>query len=169
MALDPDPAGLLPLSPQIFHILVALAGRDQHGYGIMQDVTARTGGKVRLSAGTLYGLIKRMLEQGLIVELRDSQKPDESLAGGSSDERRRYYRLTPFGRRVLAADLGHAVDFRIRGAPAVDTVTAAAHLRLALTSDRVAGRRSLGPGKCGQREEREGGNGWNERHRVLGC
>src|SRR5713101_2630106 len=70
-------------------------------------------------------------------------------------------------RRVLAADLGHAVDFRIRGAPAVDPVTTSAHLRLALTRDRVTGRRGLGPDEGGQREEREGGNGWHERHRVL--
>ena len=63
--------------PRVFHILVALADRDQHGYSIMQDVSARTDGKVRLSAGTLYSAIRRMLEQGLIEELHDSPNPRE--------------------------------------------------------------------------------------------
>jgi DNA-binding PadR family transcriptional regulator len=93
-------AQLLPLTPQVFHILVALADRDQHGYCIMQDVAERTGGGMRLSPGTLYGSIKRMLEQGLIVELRAKDRPDS----GNDDERRRYYRLTPFGRKVAKAE-----------------------------------------------------------------
>jgi DNA-binding PadR family transcriptional regulator len=93
------PESLLPLQTAVFHILVALADRDRHGYSIMQDVAARTEGKVRLSAGTLYSSIRRMLEQGLIEELADS--PDPS----SSDERRRYYRLTRFGRRTAAAEV----------------------------------------------------------------
>ena len=67
--------GMLPLSPQVFHILVALAGGDQHGYAIMQDVAERSGGKLRLSPGTLYGSVKRMLEQGLVAELRPSERP----------------------------------------------------------------------------------------------
>ena len=92
------PESLLPLSLAVFHILIALADRDRHGYSIMQDVSARTGGKVQLSAGTLYSSIRRMLEQGLIEELRDS--PDPS----STDERRRYYRVTRFGKRVAAAE-----------------------------------------------------------------
>jgi DNA-binding PadR family transcriptional regulator len=92
------PDSLLPLSPAEFHILIALADSDRHGYSIMQDVAARTEGKVQLSAGTLYSSIRRMLEQGLIEELRDS--PDPS----STDERRRYYRVTRFGRRVAAAE-----------------------------------------------------------------
>ena len=93
---------LMPvLSPQAFHILVALAERDQHGYGIMQDVAERTGGKLRLSAGTLYGSIKRLLEQGLIIELRESQRPETNV----SDERRRYYRLTPLGRKAAKAEV----------------------------------------------------------------
>jgi DNA-binding PadR family transcriptional regulator len=83
-----------PLSPQAFHILMALAERDQHGYGIMQDVAERTGGKLRLSAGTLYGSIKRLLEGGLVVELRESQRPPKI----EDVERRRYYHLTPLGR-----------------------------------------------------------------------
>jgi DNA-binding PadR family transcriptional regulator len=88
----------LPLPSAVFHILVALADRDRHGYSIMQDVDARTGGKVRLSAGTLYTAIRRMLEQGLIEELRDSPDP------GSADERRRYYRVTRLGRDVAVAE-----------------------------------------------------------------
>jgi DNA-binding PadR family transcriptional regulator len=88
----------LPLPTAVFHILVALADRDRHGYSIMQDVGARTAGKVRLSAGTLYSAIRRMLEQELIEELRNS--PDPS----SGDERRRYYRLTRLGRDVAVAE-----------------------------------------------------------------
>ena len=95
---EPDVFRFLPLSPQVFHILVALADRDQHGYSIMQDVELRTGGELRLSPGTLYGSIKRMLEQGLVAELRRRDRPDES------DERRRYYRLTPLGRKVVKAE-----------------------------------------------------------------
>ena len=89
------------LSPQAFHVLVALADRDQHGYGIMQDVAERTGGKLRLSAGTLYGSIKRLLEEGLVVELRDNQRPKKSL----DVERRRYYRLTPQGRKAAMEEV----------------------------------------------------------------
>jgi|SRR5579871_2257026 len=94
-----NPEDLLPLSPQVFHILVALADGDRHGYSIMQDVASRTNGKLRLSAGTLYGSVKRMLEQGLIVELRANERPE-----ADDDERRRYYRLTPYGRRVARAE-----------------------------------------------------------------
>jgi DNA-binding PadR family transcriptional regulator len=97
---EPKPESLLPLPAAVFHILIALADRDRHGYSIMQDVAARTDGKVRLSAGTLYSSIRRMLEQGLIEELAES--PDPS----STDERRRYYRLTRFGRRAAAAEVG---------------------------------------------------------------
>jgi DNA-binding PadR family transcriptional regulator len=95
---DDDVEGFLPLPTAVFHILVALADRDRHGYSIMQDVGARTDGKVVLSAGTLYTAIRRMLEQGLIEELRESPDPD------SGDERRRYYRLTQFGRDVAVAE-----------------------------------------------------------------
>jgi DNA-binding PadR family transcriptional regulator len=94
------------LTPQAFHILIALADRDQHGYGIMQDVAARTGGKLRLSAGTLYGLVKRLLEDGLIVELRESQRPEKS----QDDERRRYYRLTPLGRKAAKAEVNRMAE-----------------------------------------------------------
>jgi len=89
---------LPPLPAAVFQILIALADRDRHGYSIMQDVSERTGGKVSLSAGTLYSSIHRMLEQGLIEELRDSPDP------ASSDERRRYYRITKRGRQVALAE-----------------------------------------------------------------
>jgi len=103
---DPQPADLLPLSPQVFHILIALAAGDQHGYAIMQEVAARSAGKLRLSPGTLYGSIRRMLEQGAIVELRDRERPP----AGQDDERRRYYRLTPFGRKVVKAEAARMTD-----------------------------------------------------------
>src|SRR5262249_35285472 len=96
---DPKPDSLLPLPTAVFHILIALADRDRHGYSIMQDVAARTEGKVQLSPGTLYSSVRRRLEQGLIEELSDS--PDPS----STDESRRYYRLTRFGKRVAAAEV----------------------------------------------------------------
>jgi DNA-binding PadR family transcriptional regulator len=96
---DPKPDSLLPLPTAVFHILIALADRDRHGYSIMQDVADRSGGKVQLSAGTLYSSIRRMLEQGLIEELAES--PDPS----STDERRRYYGLTRFGKRVATAEV----------------------------------------------------------------
>jgi len=99
-------ADLLPLSAQVFHILVALAGGDQHGYAIMQDVASRSAGKLRLSPGTLYGSVKRMLEQGLIVELRRDERP----GGPDDDERRRYYRLTPFGRKVAKAEAARLAE-----------------------------------------------------------
>jgi len=95
---DDDIDALLPLQTAVFHILVALADRDRHGYSIMQDVATRTEGKVRLSAGTLYSSIRRMLEQGLVEELHESPDPD------NRDERRRYYQLTPLGRQVAVAE-----------------------------------------------------------------
>jgi DNA-binding PadR family transcriptional regulator len=95
---SPDPESLLPLPTATFHVLVALAGRERHGYSIMQDVASRTDGKVRLSAATLYSSIRRMLEQGLVAELSESPDPE------NQDERRRYYGLTAFGRRVAMAE-----------------------------------------------------------------
>lgn len=94
-----DPEGHLPLSSAVFHILLALADEERHGYGIMQEVKHRTGGKVRLGAGTLYGAIKRLLEKGIIAET--DERPDPEL----SDERRRYYRLTDVGQRVLRGEV----------------------------------------------------------------
>jgi len=87
-----------PLTPAMFHVLLALAGDDLHGYAILKEVDIRTEGKVRLSTGTLYGIIKRLLNEGLIIELRS--KPGEQ----SSDERRRYYRLTSKGRELASAE-----------------------------------------------------------------
>src|SRR5229473_6976599 len=89
---------LLPLLPATFHILVALADEDRHGYAIIQDVAARTDGSIRLSPGTLYRSIQRMLEQGLIVETDERPAPEDD------DERRRYYRITPFGASVARAE-----------------------------------------------------------------
>jgi DNA-binding PadR family transcriptional regulator len=105
---DSHPESLLPLPPATFHILIALADGDRHGYGIIQDVIARTNGELKLSAGTLYRSIQRMLEQGLVIETRDRPEPE------FDDERRRYYRLTDFGRRVAraeAARLSKLVEF----------------------------------------------------------
>lgn len=92
------PDDLLPLPPATFHILLSLAAEDRHGYAIIQDVAVRTDGEVRLSAGTLYRSIQRMLEQGLLEELLQRPDPDED------DERRRYYRITPFGESVARAE-----------------------------------------------------------------
>jgi DNA-binding PadR family transcriptional regulator len=87
---------LLPLPPVTFHILVALAGGERHGYAIIQDIAARTDGELKIQAGTLYRSIQRMLEQGLV------QETDSRILG--DDERRRYYRLTSFGREVAQAE-----------------------------------------------------------------
>ena len=96
---DADPTDpLLPLAPAAFHILVALADDDRHGYAIIQEVAARTGGEVTLSAGTLYRSIQRLLEQGLILET------DERPAPEFDDQRRRYYRITPRGRAAARAE-----------------------------------------------------------------
>jgi DNA-binding PadR family transcriptional regulator len=93
-----DPSALLPLPPATFHILLAVADEDRHGYAIIQDISARTGGELKLSAGTLYRSIQRMQEQGLIVESKERPAPE------FDDERRRYYRITQFGTRVAQAE-----------------------------------------------------------------
>ena len=92
------PEALLPLTPAVFHILLALADGEKHGYAIMQEVGARTGGATRMGPGTLYGSIQRMLKDSLIVE---AQERADSV---HVEERRRYYRLTGFGQRVLQAE-----------------------------------------------------------------
>jgi DNA-binding PadR family transcriptional regulator len=92
------PESLLPLPTATFHILMALAAEDRHGYGIIQDVLARTAGAVRLSAGTLYRSIQRMLEQDLVIEVHERPAPEDD------DERRRYYRITEFGEAVARAE-----------------------------------------------------------------
>jgi DNA-binding PadR family transcriptional regulator len=86
------------LSPAMFHVLLALADGEKHGYAILKEVKRRTGGKVQLSAGTLYGIIKRLNGEDWIVESKD--RP----AAGFDDERRRYYRLTELGRRIAVAE-----------------------------------------------------------------
>src|SRR5688500_6955811 len=93
-----DIDALLPLPPATFHILIALVREDRHGYAVILDIEQRTGGELRLSAGTLYRSIQRMLEQGLIRETRDRPAPE------LDDERRRYYRITPFGAAVAGAE-----------------------------------------------------------------
>ena len=93
-----DAASFLPLPPVTFHILLALAEEDRHGYAIIQDVESRTDGELRLEAGTLYRSIHRMLEQGLIEETRSRPTPE------LDDERRRYYRITKFGVEVARAE-----------------------------------------------------------------
>jgi DNA-binding PadR family transcriptional regulator len=111
-----DPSELLPLSPAMFHVLVALADGDTHGYAIMKEVEQLTSGAVRLSTGTLYGIIKRLLADGLIRESvapalarrlvrRSSSGAGSGLAAkAAGDERRRSYVLTPFGKDVARAE-----------------------------------------------------------------
>jgi DNA-binding PadR family transcriptional regulator len=98
MSSEPSPDDLLPLQPATFHILMALSDEDRHGYAIIQEIAARTDGAIRLSAGTLYRSLQRMLEQALIEETEDRPAPDED------DERRRYYRITKFGETVARAE-----------------------------------------------------------------
>jgi DNA-binding PadR family transcriptional regulator len=97
-ALEDNPETREPLTPAMFHVLLALAGDDLHGYAILKEVELRTRGKVKLSTGTLYGIIKRLLADGLIVERRS--RPAEA----DDDERRRYYRMTQQGREAAAAE-----------------------------------------------------------------
>jgi DNA-binding PadR family transcriptional regulator len=95
---NPNPESLLPLPPATFHILMALSDDDRHGYAIIQEIEARTRGELRLSAGTLYRSIQRMIEQDLIVEIHERPAPE------FDDERRRYYRITKFGEAVARAE-----------------------------------------------------------------
>jgi DNA-binding PadR family transcriptional regulator len=97
------------LTPAVFHILLALAGGESHGYGILKAVLEQTGGEVRLGPGTLYGTLQRLMEQGWVVE---SGKPVHL-----ADERRRYYRLAPGGRAALEAEVGR-MDTLVRAARA---------------------------------------------------
>jgi len=102
MMESPDP--LLPLQSTTFHILLSLADEDRHGYAIILDVARRTNGELKLSAGTLYRSIQRMLELGLIIETKTRPAPE------MDDERRRYYRITPFGTAVARAEAGRLRD-----------------------------------------------------------
>jgi len=96
-----------PLTPAMFHVLLALADGEKHGYAILKEVERRTNGKVRLSAGTLYGIIKRLNGEGWIVEL--NKRPAAAL----DDERRRYYRLTDPGRRAAMAEAQRLEDLLV--------------------------------------------------------
>jgi DNA-binding PadR family transcriptional regulator len=98
MTDDLKPDEFLPLPPATLHILLALAETDRHGYAIMQDVEARTDGELRLSAGTLYRAVARMVEQGLIIEI-------EKRRSRADDERRRYYRITSLGQSVARSEV----------------------------------------------------------------
>jgi len=100
MPKSPTPTiqDLLPLTAPVFHILLALADEERHGYGIMQDVAWQTNDKLQLGPGTLYGCLKRMLAAGLVEE--SDERPDPAI----DDERRRYYRMTALGRRVARAE-----------------------------------------------------------------
>lgn len=96
MSLDPET--LLPLTPAVFHILLALSDKERHGYGIMQEIRSNTDGQLRMGPGTLYGTIKRMIGTQLIEE------SEERPASDVDDERRRYYRITDFGHKVLTTE-----------------------------------------------------------------
>jgi DNA-binding PadR family transcriptional regulator len=98
MAKAQSPQDLLPLTPPVFHILLALSGGERHGYAIMQEVAADTDGSLQLGPGTLYGCLKRMLVAGLVEE--SDERPDPDL----DDERRRYYAITGLGARTLRAE-----------------------------------------------------------------
>lgn len=99
MVTPPSPHEHLPLTPAVFHILLALAGAEQHGYAIMKSVEANSEGQTRMGPGTLYGTLKRLLALGMVEE--SDERPDPAL----DDQRRRYYRLTDFGARVLAEEV----------------------------------------------------------------
>jgi DNA-binding PadR family transcriptional regulator len=101
---DDRVASLLPLQPTTFHILLSLTDEERHGYAIILEVARRTQGELKLSAGTLYRSIQRMLESGLITETRNRPAPE------MDDERRRYYRITPLGKAVAEAEAGRLRD-----------------------------------------------------------
>ena len=115
-----QPETFLPLKAHWFHVLLSLSHANQHGYGIMQDVLERTGGKVRLWPPTLYGTIKRLIEADLIKEA------DERPEAEFDDARRRYYTLTTLGRRVLTAECARLEDLvsAIRSKSGLKTRTA---------------------------------------------
>jgi DNA-binding PadR family transcriptional regulator len=98
MAKTQSPQDLLPLTPPVFHILLALADEERHGYGIMLDVARQTDDALQLGPGTLYGCLKRMLAAGLLEE--SEERPDPDL----DDQRRRYYRMTALGQAVVIAE-----------------------------------------------------------------
>src|ERR1700736_3852671 len=97
-----DLTSYLPLSPATLHILLALAAEDRHGYGIMQEVTRQSAGQYKLGPGTLYDNLQKLMDQGIVE--------DAPRRSADDDPRRRYYRLTSFGRRILAADVARLED-----------------------------------------------------------
>jgi len=99
-----DPKDMLPLTPAVFHVLLALADGERHGYAVMQEVMAHTDGRIKMGPGTLYGTIKRLIEARLIEE--SDERPDPHL----DDERRRYYRLSGLGERVVRAEAQRYAD-----------------------------------------------------------
>ena len=103
-AVQTNPEEFLPLTPAVFHVLLALADGERHGYAIMQEVAASTGGQIKMGPGTLYGTIKRLLEIRLIEE--SDERPDPKL----DDERRRYYRLSGLGQKVVRAEAQRYAD-----------------------------------------------------------
>jgi DNA-binding PadR family transcriptional regulator len=96
--MQTEPGQMPPLTPAVFHVLLALADGERHGYAIMQEVAESTGGRIKMGPGTLYGTIKRLLEARMIEE--SDERPDPEL----DDERRRYYRLTALGQRAVRAE-----------------------------------------------------------------
>lgn len=112
-----DPQEFLPLKPDTFHVLLVLLNSERHGYAIMRDAAEHSNGRVQLQAGALYRLLARLLDDGLVVE--SQRRP----AADADDERRRYYRVTPLGRRVIAAEaermaaLAEAARAALRGHP----------------------------------------------------
>jgi len=104
MATGTSPTDLLPLTPPVFHMLLALTAEERHGYGIMLDVARQTNNAIQFGPGTLYGCLKRMLAAGLVEESDD--RPDATL----DDQRRRYYRITELGRRVVRAEAQRLVN-----------------------------------------------------------
>ena len=100
-----DPSSHLPLTPVVLHVLLALADEPQgkHGYAVAREVEEVTEGQIRMGPGTLYGSIQRMLDAGLIEERRGK-------ATNGDDERRRYYRMTAFGKRVLGLELSRLAE-----------------------------------------------------------
>jgi DNA-binding PadR family transcriptional regulator len=118
-AHDAEVDELLPLLAATFHILMAVADEDRHGYAIIQEIAARTDGAIRMSAGTLYRSIQRMIEQGLLVEAHERPAPE------LDDERRRYYRITKFGEAVARAETRRLQDL-VRLARASGFVTRSA-------------------------------------------
>ncbi len=123
-----DPEAQLPLTPPIYHILLALADDSRHGYAIMKEVEAGSGGRVMLSTGTLYAAIKRLLEGGLIEETDDRPSAEED------DQRRRYYLLTRFGRQVAQAETHRMAD-----------LIAAAQAKRLVSESLLGGGKRMGP------------------------